>query len=311
MTDRTGAHVGADIGGTKTAAVLCGDDGAILAKTWIEHDPNRSEPIEDRILRAVRKVTAGASELRVRSLGVSVAGLISHDNRTIVHAATLGAQNLHLADWLEARHPGRFTIVNDANATLVGHLSEEDPDHRNVVLLSLGTGIGGAVAVDGAVVHGGHGFAAELGHLTVDFDDPRRCLCGAPGCVENYASGRGLVEMAAEAGIGTGASSYDSRSLIALAVEDSRARGIIEHAGAMLGRAIAQLGTVLDPEEFVIGGSVGHAAADLLLPAARTEMAARWPFAHVRPLPEVRVDAIGPYAAAIGAARIARNHDTL
>jgi predicted NBD/HSP70 family sugar kinase len=80
-------------------------------------------------------------------------------------------------------------------------------------------------------------------------------------------------------------------------------------AGTMLGRALTQLSTILDPDEIIIGGSLGHAAAPLLLPAATAEMASRWPFRGHRRLPEVRVDSIGPYAAAVGAALASQHLD--
>lgn len=306
-------YLGADIGGTKTAAVLCDSTGAVVAHAWVEHDPEQPGTVSERILRALDQVSGGVAHAELRACGIAIAGLVSGDHRALVHGATLGRRRLPLADTLEPVLHCPCYIVNDANAALVGHLSEspEKVSRKHVILLTIGTGLGGAVTADGQILEGAHGYAAELGHLTVDFEDPRRCLCGAPGCVENYASGRGLAEMAAEAGLvsATEAASYSSRNVVELTATDPLAKAIVERAGMMLGRAMTQLSTALDPEEFIISGSVGHAAAGLLLPAARDEMERRWPFPTTRPIPEVRVDAIGPHAAAIGAARLARTND--
>ena len=302
--------LGADIGGTKTAVVLCDAHGTIVEQVWAEHDPHRTESIAERLLPAVHRVLDHA-RVPVRAGAVAVSGLVSHDRRTITHAPTLGARDLPLAALLETETRLPFAVLNDANATLLGHFTGlPATEHRHVVLLTLGTGLGGAVAVDGRIVEGAHGFAGELGHVAVDYDDPRRCLCGAPGCVENFASGRGLAEMAAEAGLGDAgeAAAYASRRVVERAATDAAVRALVERAGRMLGRAVTQLSIVLDPDEFIIGGSVGHAAADILLPAARAEMQARWPFAGIRALPELRVDSIGPFAGAVGAAHFARQH---
>lgn len=305
-------YLGADIGGTKTAAVLCDETGSIAARAWVEHDPERPGTVSERILGALDRVSADVAHTDLRGCGVAISGLVSGDHRVLVHGATLGSR-LPLADALEPTLGCPCFIVNDANAALAGHLSESPApaSHRHAVLLTVGTGLGGAVSAGGRILEGAHGYAAELGHLTVDFEDSRRCLCGATGCVENYASGRGLAEMAAEAGLASAADAarYSSRQIVELAASNPLARAIVERAGVMLGRAMAQLGTALDPEEFIISGSVGHAAAFLLLPAARGEMERRWPFPATRPIPELRVDAIGPHAAAIGAARLARTNN--
>jgi len=305
-------YLGADIGGTKTAAVLCDDGGQVTARAWVEHDPDRPGTISQRIIDVLEKVAVDLAREDLRACGVAVAGLVSRDHRAVIHAATLGARMLSLAESLEPALRCPCYIVNDASAALVGHMfeSQSQASHRHVILLTVGTGLGGAVAVDGRVVEGANGVAAELGHIAVDFDDSRRCLCGATGCVENYASGRGLAEMAAEAGLAseTEVASYASRRIVELADVDPIAKGLVERAGMMLGRAMTQLSTVLDPEEFIISGSVGHAAADLMLPAARREMERRWPFPAARSIPDIKVDAIGPHAGAVGAARLARTY---
>jgi predicted NBD/HSP70 family sugar kinase len=317
--------LGVDIGGTKSAAVLVDETGMTVARRWLTHGGMGRRTIRNIVLESINdilnEVRLGPDE--VTAYGVAVAGLVSSDQSMLVHAAKLRVHHSDLGVELSSLLGRRVLVENDANATLYGHQhhcapsSPDGPVSTEVVLLlTLGTGIGGAIMVGGSSLLGAHGFAAELGHVPTDYDDPRRCLCGGPGCLENFASGRGVEELAAlhppppasRAAADLGLNEpVRSPTVVELArLEDPWAVDLLEHCGAMLGRALCTLCTVLDPTSVVIGGSFGHAAQHWLLPAAVAEMTRRWPFAEVRPLPELQVDAIGPYAAATGAALLAR-----
>ncbi len=185
------------------------------------------------------------------------------------------------------------------------------------LLLALGTGIGGSIMVGDTIVVGENGYAAELGHIVVDFTDQRVCLCGGMGCVEQFASGRGIAELAALrppppssharlAAMGA-AAPYSARSIVdAAGSGDPWAASLLAQGGAMLGRAIATLCVTLDPSSVLITGGFGHAAGAWLLPHAEEAMRSRWSYARERPLPPLGWDVIGPYAAAIGAALLAK-----
>lgn len=319
--------IGVDVGGTKSAGVIVDAGGVTVAQDWREHGETVGSSLPEIVLGSIDRVVhqAQIGRAEIAAYGVAVAGLVSNDQSTLINAAKLGVRHLDLGGELEALLGDRPVIVeNDANATLYGHQQRSAPIHPPgtgaasdvVLLLTLGTGTGGAILAGGRPVIGAHGFAAELGHVLVDPDDSRRCLCGAPGCIENYASGRGMSELAQLNPAPTASrkllglsldDELSSREVVTLAsLHDPWALDLLELAGHMLGRALTILCTTLDPEEVVIGGSFGHAAQRWLLPAARAEMTARWPFPHERPLPELGVDTIGPFAAAIGAALLSR-----
>jgi predicted NBD/HSP70 family sugar kinase len=317
--------VGVDVGGSKAAAVLLDDSGAERFRLWTEHGPAAPGGLAGTVRTAVTALLdeAGVAPGELAACGVAVAGLVGADRSTVVHAAVLGERRLDLGAALGAELGVPAVVVNDAAATLHGHLhgggtTAESP--AVAVLLTLGTGVGGAVAVGGEVVDGDHGFAAELGHLTVDYEDQRVCLCGSRGCLEQFACGRGVAELAIVTPPPPGTreslerldlrGAIGSRHVVALAADgDAWATGVLDRCGAMLGRAVAQLCTTLDPGAVVIGGSFGHTAQRWLLPAAAAEMRLRWPFSGERPPPPVAVDSIGPYAAAVGAGLIALRRD--
>jgi len=316
---------GVDVGGTKSAAVLIDDRGEVLARDWHEHGAARVDDLPALVVDAVDRVLArhGDGREAVARYGVSVAGLVRSDQSTLANSAKIRVTDLDLGGALRARLGRPVVVENDATATLYGHLrhSGAGPSGTGAaadvtLLVTLGTGTGGAIVAGGRPLIGAHGFAAEFGHVLVDPDDARRCLCGAPGCVENYASGRGVQEMArldpppaasrAALGIADDAP-LGSPDIVRLAeLGDAWALALLDRAGRMLGRALTILCIALDPGEVVIGGSFGHAARRWLLPAARAEMSARWPFPAHRAIPPLAVDAIGPYAAAIGAALLSR-----
>lgn len=324
------AFVGIDVGGTKSAAVLIDDAGVTVERHWAEHAGRGSGQLIEIVTDAVHGLPAAATlgPGEVAGFGVAVSGLVSRDGTTLVRAPTLGETELALGSRLVERLGRPVVVVNDANATLFGHARHTaawveapgDSEH-DLVLFTLGTGVGGAIMTADRIVLGERGFAAELGHVLVDVSDPRVCLCGSRGCLEQFSSGRGIAELAAASpppaatcrtlerlGVGP---PYVARHVLAAAEQgDGWAEDLLRLAGTMLGRAIATLCITLDPSGVIIAGSFGHAAAGWLLPAATDELRDRWPYAAHRPLPQLRADAIGPYAAATGAALFARaRHD--
>ena len=309
--------IGVDVGGTKSAGVLMDGLGGVHLQCWSEH-AGRGLPLAEAVLRCVRELQteAGIDITAVSGVGVAIAGLINEHRDTVVHAAILDAVDVPLTHELTTLLAAPVILENDANATLLGHAfgpgSGSAPADTDVtVLIALGTGVGGAVLIGDEPLSGSHGFAGELGHLTVDFDSRRICSCGSTGCLASFAGGWGLQDLArhhphpdnsiAPSG------SVDARRIVELAREENTwATELLHTAGRMLGRAITSLSITLDPRTIVLGGSLGHAAYPWLVPAAEAEMTRLWPFPRQRPLTEIVLDRIGPYAAATGAAVLAR-----
>lgn len=316
--------VGVDVGGTKSAAVLINSVGEIAARHWMEHSGDWRGKLLRTVLSSIEGVLAeGAIGIdQVTAVGVAVAGLVSSNQSTVVYSPIIRESHFDLGGRLSERLARPVIVENDANATLYGitrHAREtgaQPGESQVALLLTLGTGFGGSIMVGDRIIVGEHGFAAEVGHVTVDYTDDRRCVCGNRGCIEQFASGRGLEELAVETpppwtsratlrSIGATAP-YTARDIVAAAeLGDPWAVGQLNLCGAMLGRAISVLCVALDPTTVIIGGSFGHATRRWLLPAAVEEMRSRWTYAAERPIPALTMDSIGPYAAATGAAMLA------
>ena len=317
--------IGIDVGGTKSAAVVIDDSGATTARHWKEHQGRWQGRLLETVYSSIERVTAegGIGLDQVGAFGVAVAGLVSRNQSTLVYSPIIRESHFDLGVRLSERFGRPVVVENDANATLYGitrhqgATSDRSPDASRVaLLLTLGTGFGGAIMVGDRIIVGEHGFAAELGHITVDYADERTCVCGSRGCIEQFASGRGIAELAAvtppppasrETLDGLGAiAPYSARDIVAAAEQgDPWATGLLTLCGAMLGRALSILCVTLDPTTVTIGGTFGHATGPWLLPSALEEMRNRSTYAAERPLPRLTMDAIGPYAAATGAAMLA------
>lgn len=300
---------GLDVGGTKCAAVLLDSSGTEVAASSYHH----GGPSTASLLEICRKgfadvlAEAGVGPESVGGVGIAVAGLISSDLRTVLRAPTLGARAMDLASEWEEETGAPCWVINDAHAALFAYQARHPMGSGATrVLLTLGTGLGGAIMTGDRVHIGSRGVAAECGHITVDDRDDRVCPCGARGCVENFASGRGIQELAKRLSLSPseGASAADVVSAAEAGAE--WAKSVLALAGEKLGRAMTILTVILDPEEIVISGTVGVAAQGWLVPSARREMEGRWPFGSDRPMPTLVADECGPFLTASGAALFAR-----
>lgn len=293
------AAVGVDVGGTHLRGAVVGRGGALGPVRR-----RRSRTADGAAL--VADVAAAADDLDPSGslpLGVGMAGLVDRDGR-FLYGPNVGVRDLPLAADLRTATGRAVTVLNDATAAVVGeHRLGAARGHDDVVMLTLGTGVGGGLVVGGRLVHGAHGLAAELGHVIID-DGGRDAPSGIAGTLEGYVAG-GAVERAAAAAAARGvpgARAVDAVGVLAAAAAgEGWATTLLAEAGHRLGVGLASLVNALDPGVVVIGGGFGTAAAALLLPAAERALATHVLGGSHRRLPVVRVAALGDDAGLLGA----------
>jgi glucokinase len=308
--------VGIDIGGTKIAGAVVDNEGNIIAQVSRPSPASDVQEMEDTVVDIIAQLSQGR---RIVAAGVAAAGFINADQSTIYYAPNIAWRNEPLREKLERRVPLPIVIENDANAA--GWAEYRFGAGRNVshmTLLTIGTGVGGAIIVNGELFRGGFGAGAEIGHMRVEREG-LLCGCGAHGCIEQYASGRALLRFAAEMShdpvLGGKLAAYrqpdgsiDPAGLRQLLeVRDPGAMRALRSIGEWLGIACASLSAVLDPQLFVFGGGVAAAGEDLLFPI-RTSYLQNVSARGFHPEPEFAIAEFVNDAGVVGAADLARKH---
>ncbi|NPC95439.1 ROK family glucokinase [Nocardioides sp. zg-DK7169] len=307
---------GIDIGGTKIAGGVVAEDGTVLEELRVESPATDVEAIEDAVTGLVKEL---GSRHDISAVGVGAAGYIDRDRAKIYFAPNIAWRDVSLRDELEERVDLPFVIENDANAAAWGEFRfGVGQDVDDLLLLTIGTGVGGGLVLDRSLYRGGFGVGAEIGHLRV-VPDGLPCGCGNRGCLEQYASGSALVREARAAvrqDPARGAGLLDLAGgdperidgpLVTRAAQagDELARACLAGLGRWIGEGIASLAAVLDPAVVVIGGGVSE-AGDLLLDPAREAFDAQLPGRGYRPSLEIRRAVLGNRAGMVGAADLAR-----
>jgi glucokinase len=296
-------HVGVDVGGTKVLAVeLAGEgDDLVVAATAQVPMPGRSvsdAEVEEAVARAALEVAAGLPLTRV---GVSTAGLVDREGERVRFAAHLPWRDAPVRARLAERIGAPVVLANDANCAAHAELvAGALRGSSSALLVTVGTGIGGAVIFDGQVVLGANGMAGEFGHVQV-VPDGLPCECGLRGCWEQYCSGRAL-ERVMRVALG---SHLDGPEVASLARNGNPvARQAFATIGTWLGVGIAGLVSAYDPEAVVVGGGVS-AVGDLLLEPARRGLIDSLQATAYRDIPPLVPTRFGPEACAVGAALLA------
>lgn len=308
--------IGVDIGGTKIAAGVVAEDGRILDSTTRRTPAESPDLIEEAVVSAV-------AELRrvhdVSAVGIGAAGFVDSDRRTVVFAPNLAWRRRTLADRVESAAGIPVVVENDANVAGWAEFRFGAARHASsMLMLTVGTGLGGAVVADGRLLRGVGGFAAEPGHMTV-VPEGQWCGCGLRGCLEQYCSGTALVRAARNRAKGLDAQmegilgrvggdigAIDGPLITAAALDgDPGAVDLLEDLGTWLGRGAAAVAAIIDPEVIVVGGGVSS-AGDLLLEPARRAFAAHLAARPHRPLARILPAERGNDAGMIGAADLAR-----
>jgi glucokinase len=309
--------IGVDVGGTKVAAGVVDEQGRILDRTR-RPTPSASPPdVEDVVAACVDELRTGRE---IEAVGVGAAGFIDADRSRVLVAPNLAWRDEPLRDAVAARVGLPVVVENDANAAAWAEFRfGAGRGESHLVVVTVGTGIGGGIVIEGNLQRGRYGIGAEFGHMQVQ-PGGRRCGCGQHGCWEQYCSGRALLHEARE--IADVQPGYGARLL---ELGDGRPEGIeavevtqaaregdpaaldcFAEIGVWLGQGLADLAAVLDPGAFVLGGGVAD-AGELLLAPARQAFAERLSGTASRPHAEIRLAELGNQAGLVGAADLARH----
>lgn len=311
--------IGIDIGGTKIAGGLVAEDGTIVRQERRPTPGGDGAVIVDAVVEVVESLIAGEE---IAAVGVAAPGFIDAAQSTVYYTPNIPWRSEPLRDVLSARLPGLdITIDNDANAAGWAEFRfGAGRNYSDMTLLTVGTGVGGAIVTGGQLLRGGFGAAAEIGHMRV-VPGGLPCGCGQRGCIEQYGSGRALMrfanEIADQRGIGSAlARARDENGELngplvseLIMAEDPGALYALRELGGWLGQAAASLSAVLDPQIFVFGGGVA-AAGDLLLAPIRESFLAHMPARGFHPEPVFATAELVNDAGVVGAADIARHHAT-
>jgi glucokinase len=311
--------IGVDVGGTKIAAGVVDTEGHILERLKVP-TPTTVEEIDVRITEAVTALLdkAGSDQSRM-AVGVAAAGFVDEHRTTVRFAPNIPWREHPLAASLTRRLGVPVIVENDANAAAWAEFRfGAGYGVADMALITVGTGLGGGIVLDGELVRGAYGIAAELGHVRM-VPDGLPCGCGQRGCWEQYAAGSALLRSAKalaeadpvaadlmlKAAGGDPAALRGNMITDAALAGDPAAIGLLSELGRWLGEGIAMVANVMDPAVVVIGGGVAD-AGDLLLGPARESYASHLSGGGNRPHLDIRGARMGNDAGIIGAADLAR-----
>ncbi|MDF1666952.1 MAG: ROK family protein [Planctomycetota bacterium] len=258
--------LGVDLGGTKILGLIVDQQGKIHGEQSLPTPIGSADFLLDALSTVVKKLTQQCAEEKlgtILGLGVGAPGPLNPKDGLIYTMPNLpGMENYPLAKELTQRTGLETRLENDANAALLGEVYfGAAKGHSDAVMLTLGTGVGGAVFAAGQMVHGDRGSAGELGHITVEWDSPRRCGCGRLGCLETVASGTAVSAILKESTL-QGESGRDFLDL--LVAKDPGANKILDRVVQGLSRACSCFINTLNPKSIVIGGGFGSALFEYL-----------------------------------------------
>jgi glucokinase len=310
--------IGVDVGGTKVLGGVVDELGTVV-KTARRDTPREGGAALTQAIADVAKELM--SDFTIDSVGVSAAGFVSSDRKTMLATPNIAGWNGVDLDYQLTSLIGLPVVIeNDANAAAWGEARfGAGRGKRHMLMLTVGTGIGGGIVVNGELYRGAFGIAAEIGHIRV-VPEGHLCGCGARGCFEQYGSGNALMRHAREAiaaspDIARNLLSHGDGTLEGLtgkAITDAARDGDAVALAAFnttaqwLGAGIASLAVVLDPECVVIGGGVID-AGEILLKPTREALERSMPFAGKHPYPEIIGAQLGNEAGLVGVADLARS----
>ena len=311
--------IGIDLGGTSIKFAILTAAGEIQEKWSIKTNIlDEGSHIIDDIIESIqhRFELLGLSAVDFRGIGMGSPGVVDREKGTVIGAYNLNWKTLQpIKEKIEKALGIPFFIDNDANVAALGErwmgAGDNQPD---VVFMTLGTGVGGGIVAEGKLLHGVAGAAGELGHITVDFDQPITCTCGKKGCLETVASATGIVNLTRRY-----ADEYEGDAVLKRLIDDGEevtakivfdlakegddlALIVYRNFSRYLGVACANIGSILNPSTIVIGGGVS-AAGDFLLQGVQ-KIYDENSFPQVRATTKLALATLGNDAGVIGAASL-------
>jgi len=257
---------GVDIGGTTVKLGLVSREGELLDKREFPTFRDLGATFDD-IAGHMRQVMAAFPDCQCVGAGVGVPGPIIRQS-IVVRCANLGWENVNVAQELESRANVPVKVANDANLAALGEQWQgAGKGCRDLVMLTVGTGIGGGIISDGRIVAGATGGGGEVGHMTVPFHPDWQCGCGRKGCLEVTASATGIIRAARQFSPFKEMEKVTAKDVYdAAAAGDRNAQSVVAEAAAALGMAAVTISCVVNPEVILLGGGVSAAGSALLDP---------------------------------------------
>ena len=276
-------YIGIDLGGTFVKAGVVDENYQIVAKAMVDSADAAGNPelVADRMAQCANEALAkaGLTMDDVSSVGVGTPGSVDPATGTIVYANNLQVRNTPLRKYMEERIGKKIYVENDANVAAYGEaLAGGAKGYSDVIVVTLGTGVGGGIIIDGKIYGGFNHFGAELGHDVIVYNG-RQCTCGRKGCLEAYASATGLINMTKEAmeahkdsklwEVAKALDEVNGKTAFdAMRLGDPVGKAVVDEYIGYLGCGLSNFVNVFQPEVLLIGGGICKEGDTLLKPLA-------------------------------------------
>lgn len=296
--------IGIDIGGTSIKFALMDDAGTIKKKWSIPTNiAEKGKDIPKEICASIRMTLEDAGLATVKGIGIGVPGPISPDGKTVVQAVNLDWKDLPLKEIIETDLGIGVCLLNDANAAALGEMWKGAAQGNvNLLFVTLGTGVGGGIVLNGEVLNGCHSSGGEIGHIPIRSDEQRLCGCGGRNCLETFASANGLALSMRKKLVEVNETWREITPPMVFEKADQKnihAQAVLAEFVDILGQALAGIMNTIDVEEIVIGGGLSEAGEQLLLPL--TEKLEEYVFPQIKAHFSVKKAQLGNEAGIYGA----------
>lgn len=296
--------IGIDIGGTSIKFALMDDAGTIEKKWSIPTNiAEKGKDIPKEICASIRMTLEDAGLATVKGIGIGVPGPISPDGKMVVQAVNLDWKDLPLKEIIETDLGIGVCLLNDANAAALGEMWKGAAQGNvNLLFVTLGTGVGGGIVLNGEVLNGCHSSGGEIGHIPIRSEEQRLCGCGGRNCLETFASANGLALSMRKKLVEVNETWREITPPMVFekaAQKNVHAQAVLAEFIDILGQALAGIMNTIDVEEIVIGGGLSEAGEQLLLPL--TEKLEEYVFPQIKAHFSVKKAQLGNEAGIYGA----------